>query len=87
MTWSPHITVATVIPDGNKYLLVEEWSNKRLVLNQPAGHLDQNETLIEAAVRETLEETGWSVNIQAIIGIYLLEASNGITYHRTCFLA
>ena len=87
MTWSPHITVATVVPDGDRFLLVEEWADQKLVINQPAGHLDPNESLIEAAIRETLEETGWLVSIESVIGVYLLTAINGITYHRTCFLA
>jgi 8-oxo-dGTP pyrophosphatase MutT (NUDIX family) len=87
MTWSPHITVATIVPDGDRFLLVEEWADNLLVYNQPAGHLDPDESLINAAVRETLEETGWQVNVRSIVGIYLLKAANGVTYHRTCFLA
>ena len=58
------------------------------MLNQPAGHLDPNETLIEAAVRETLEETGWDVEPTAVVGLYLYTApSNGVTYQRVCFAA
>jgi 8-oxo-dGTP pyrophosphatase MutT (NUDIX family) len=58
------------------------------VLNQPAGHLDPNETLTEAAVRETLEETGWDVEPTGVLGIYLYTApSNGVTYQRVCFAA
>ncbi|MDK1022994.1 MAG: NUDIX hydrolase [Gammaproteobacteria bacterium] len=87
MTWSPHITVATIVPDGDRFLLVEEWADNRLVLNQPAGHLDPDESLIEAAVRETREETGWQIEVRSIVGIYLYKAVNGVTYHRTCFLA
>ena len=87
MTWSPHITVATIVPDGDRFLLVEEWAYNLLVFNQPAGHLDPNESLIEAAIRETREETGWQIDVQSIVGIYLLKAANGVTYHRTCFLA
>lgn len=87
MTWSPHITVATIVPDGDRFLLVEEWADNRLVFNQPAGHLDPDESLIDAAVRETREETGWQVEVQSIVGIYLFKAANGVTYHRTCFLA
>lgn len=53
----------------------------RLVLNQPAGHLEANESLREAALRETLEETGWDVELTALLGIYLYTApSNGVTY-------
>ncbi|MEW6461993.1 MAG: NUDIX hydrolase, partial [Pseudomonadota bacterium] len=60
----------------------------RLVLNQPAGHLEANESLREAALRETLEETGWDVELTGLLGIYLYTApSNGVTYQRVCFSA
>ena len=86
MTWQPHITVATIVEDNGKFLMVEELKGGRAVLNQPAGHLDPHETLIEAAVRETLEETGWDVEATGIVGIYLYTApSNGVTYQRICF--
>ena len=88
MTWQPHITVATVVEDNGRFLMVEELKHGRVVLNQPAGHLDPNETLTEAAVRETLEETGWDVEPTGITGIYLYTApSNGVTYQRVCFIA
>ncbi|WMR35883.1 NUDIX domain-containing protein, partial [Metapseudomonas otitidis] len=58
MTWQPHITVATVVEDQGRFLLVEEEADGRAVLNQPAGHLEADETLPQAALRETLEETG-----------------------------
>jgi 8-oxo-dGTP pyrophosphatase MutT (NUDIX family) len=60
MDWQPHITVATIVEDNGRFLMVELKAGRN-VLNQPAGHLDPNETLTEAAVRETLEETGWDV--------------------------
>ena len=86
MDWQPHITVATVIEDQGRFLLVEEMAEGRAVFNQPAGHLEANESLIEAALRETLEETGWEVELTAVIGIYLYTApSNGVTYQRVCF--
>jgi len=88
MGWNPHITVATLVHRQNSFLLVEESDENVLVLNQPAGHLNENETLEQAAVRETLEETGWRVQLQRITGIYLYTApSSGITYLRTCYLA
>ena len=88
MTWQPHITVATIVEDNGRFLMVEELKGGRAVLNQPAGHLDPNETLTEAAVRETLEETGWDVEATGIVGIYLYTApSNGVTYQRVCFSA
>ena len=88
MTWQPHITVATIVEDNGRFLMVEELKGGRAVLNQPAGHLDPHETLTEAAVRETLEETGWDVEATGIVGIYLYTApSNGVTYQRICFAA
>ncbi|MBH3403995.1 NUDIX hydrolase [Pseudomonas glycinae] len=88
MDWLPHITVATIVEDNGRFLMVEEHKAGRNVLNQPAGHLDPDETLIEAAVRETLEETGWDVEPTAVVGIYLYTApSNGVTYQRVCFSA
>ncbi|MBV4457786.1 NUDIX hydrolase [Pseudomonas sp. COR58] len=88
MAWQPHITVATIVEDNGRFLMVEEHKAGRNVLNQPAGHLDPDETLIEAAIRETLEETGWDVEPSAVIGIYLYTApSNGVTYQRVCFSA
>jgi len=88
MTWQPHITVATIVEDNGCFLMVEELKGGRAVLNQPAGHLDPHETLTEAAVRETLEETGWDVEATGIVGIYLYTApSNGVTYQRVCFIA
>lgn len=88
MSWNPHITVATVVEDQGRFLLVEELSGGQAVLNQPAGHLEANESLLQAALRETLEETGWQVELTAIIGIYLYTApSNGVTYQRVCFAA
>ena len=88
MTWQPHITVATIIEDQGRFLLVEELKGGRLVLNQPAGHLEADESLRQAALRETLEETGWDVELTGVVGIYLYTApSNGVTYQRVCFAA
>ncbi|MBD8682692.1 NUDIX hydrolase [Pseudomonas sp. CFBP 13719] len=88
MTWQPHITVATIIEDRGRFLFVEEMKGGRLVLNQPAGHLDPDENLMQAALRETLEETAWDVELTGVVGIYLYTApSNGVTYQRICFSA
>lgn len=88
MTWAPHVTVATIIERDNRYLMVYEEADGKTVYNQPAGHLDPNETLQAAAVRETLEETGWVVELTGVVGINLYTApSNGITYFRTTFIA
>lgn len=88
MRFTPHVTVATLIEDQGRFLMVEEMSDGRAVLNQPAGHLEADESLIQAALRETLEETGWEVELTAVTGIYLYAApSNGVTYQRVCFAA
>lgn len=88
MTWQPHVTVATVIEDDGRFLLVEERCNGQLVYNQPAGHLDPDESLIQAAARETLEETGWTVEIAGVVGAALYTSPhNNVTYHRTTFFA
>lgn len=88
MRFTPHVTVATLVEDQGRFLMVEEISDGRAVLNQPAGHLEADESLIRAALRETLEETGWEVELTAVTGIYLYTApSNGVTYQRVCFAA
>ncbi|WP_312934282.1 NUDIX hydrolase [Pseudomonas sp.] len=88
MTWHPHITVATVVERDGRFLMVEEFKAGQHVFNQPAGHLEPNESLREAALRETLEETAWEVELTGLVGIYLYTApSNGVTYQRICFAA
>lgn len=88
MTWAPHVTVATIIERDQKFLMVYEEADGKKVYNQPAGHLDPHETLQQAAIRETLEETGWTVKLTAVVGINLYVApSNGVTYLRTTFIA
>lgn len=67
---TPHLVVATVVEREGRFLCVEERIAGRLVINQPAGHYEAGETLIEAAVRETLEETGWRVQPTDVLGIY-----------------
>lgn len=71
MRWSPRVTVAAVVERHGRFLMVEETSGGRLVINQPAGHLEDNESLSEAMVRETLEETAWHVRPVSIVGVYL----------------
>lgn len=84
----PHVTVATVIEKDGKYLMVEETGDDQTVLNQPAGHLEENETLAEAAIRETLEETAWEIRLTGVLGTSLYTSSNnGISYYRTTFIA
>lgn len=82
----PHCTVATVIERQQKYLLVLEERHGRLLYNQPAGHLEAGESLIDAAARETLEETAWQVQIRAYLGVSVYRApANGVSYVRHSF--
>jgi 8-oxo-dGTP pyrophosphatase MutT (NUDIX family) len=85
MVWKPDVTVAAVIERGAKFLLVEERIRGRLVFNQPAGHLEDGESLLQAVVRETLEETAWSFTPEALIGVYLWRSQRGHTTLRFAF--
>ena len=68
--WRPDVTVACIVPQDGKFLLVEEDVKGRRVLNQPAGHLESGESLPAAALRETCEETGWDVELTHLVGVY-----------------
>jgi 8-oxo-dGTP pyrophosphatase MutT (NUDIX family) len=92
--WQPDVTVATVVVRDGRLLCVEEQANGRgLVINQPAGHLEPDESLLDAALRETREETGWDVRLTAFIGAYQWKApvrdseSDGRHYLRFAFAA
>lgn len=87
MPWLAHSSVATVVERDGLFLMVEERDGGRLVFNQPAGHLEAGETLFAAALRETLEETAWEVELEALLGLYHYPAPNGVTYIRHCFVA
>lgn len=83
----PDVTVATVVPRDGRLLFVEERVRGELVLNQPAGHLEAGESLYEAALRETLEETGWAVRLTHFIGLYRWDADDGNAFIRVAFAA
>ena len=86
--WYPHVTVATVVEKDHRFLTVHEQADDLEVYNQPAGHLEPGESLVEAAVRETREETGWLVEPTAVLGLSQFKSPiNGITYLRTTFIA
>jgi 8-oxo-dGTP pyrophosphatase MutT (NUDIX family) len=71
VVWKPHVTVAAIAERDGRYLIVEEEIHGKRVFNNPAGHLDPGESLIDAVRRETLEETGWDFEPDAVSGIYL----------------
>ena len=85
--WQPDVTVATIVVRDGKLLMVEVRAQGRLVFNQPAGHLEPDESLLEAARRETLEETGWDVEPTAFVGAYQWKAETGRHYLRFAFAA
>ena len=83
-----HLTVATVVERDGLFLLVEETRDGVQVINQPAGHVEPGESVLDAAVRETLEETGWRVRLTGFIGFsHHLAVASGITYYRVSFVA
>lgn len=83
MIWKPHATVAAIIERESKFLMVEELIRGERLYNQPAGHLDPDESLIDAVIRETQEESAWQFIPQAVTGIYLWKhPGNGETFLR-----
>ena len=85
MVWKPDVTVAAIIERSGRFLLVEERIRGRLVLNQPAGHLEDGEALLDAVIRETLEETAWQFTPEALLGIYQWRSARGHTTLRFAF--
>ena len=84
--WKPSVTVAAVIERDGRFLLVQEQAEDRLVLNQPAGHLDPGESLLEACRREVLEETAHRFEPTGLVGIYRWHyAPKDATFLRFCF--
>jgi len=85
--WKPNVTVAAVIEQDGRFLLVEEETADGLMLNTPAGHLDPGESPAEGCVRETLEETAHHFAPNALIGIYMARTvrEEDITYMRFAF--
>lgn len=86
MIWKPHVTVAAVVERDGKYLLVEEEIDGGLAFNQPAGHLEEGESLLAAVVREVLEETAYRFKPTALVGVYNWQhPEKKITYLRFAF--
>src|SRR5260221_1955532 len=86
MVWKPDVTVAAVVERDGRFLLVEEHTERGLLFNQPAGHLEAGEPLVAAVVRETLEETAWEFTPEHLIGVYRWRPPGSeITYLRFAF--
>lgn len=85
--WPPHVTVATLVERDGKFLFVYEQTDQGPRINQPAGHLEPGETLAEAALRETLEETRWQVALTGFLGVSSYLAPNGVLYVRSTYVA
>jgi len=84
--WKPNVTVAALIEDRGRFLLVEEHTSDGLMLNQPAGHLEEGESLVEACVREAMEETAHPFTPRELVGIYQWRRPDGeVTYLRFAF--
>lgn len=86
MLWKPHVTVAAVIERGGRFLVVEEETASGLRINQPAGHLEQGETLIQAIRREVREETAWGFEPDYLLGVQLWRRNpESTSFLRFCF--
>lgn len=86
MVWKPNVTVAAVVERDGKYLLVEEETDTGLAFNQPAGHLEEGESLVDAVVREALEETAYRFKPTHLVGVYNWQhPTKDVTYLRFAF--
>jgi len=92
--WKPSATVAAIIEQDGRFLLVEEHTPEGLRLNNPAGHLDPGESLEDGCAREALEETAHIFYPGAIVGVYMSRflrpardkaPAQDITYLRVAF--
>ena len=86
MIWKPSVTVAAIAERDGRFLLVEEHTNRGRLFNQPAGHLDPGESLIDAVARETLEETACTFEPRDLLGVYQYHSrTDDVTYIRFAF--
>jgi len=86
MVWKPDVTVAGLVEREGRFLVVEERIGGRVVFNQPAGHVEDGESLLAAVRRETLEETAWHFEPEALLGLYLWRSARGHTTLRIAFI-
>lgn len=88
LRWTPRSTVAAIVELDNRFLMVEEMIQGERIFNQPAGHLEEQERFVDAVKRETLEETGWTVEPTDLLGLYVYQTKDrSLTFHRVCFVA
>jgi len=90
LRWKPNVTVAAIMAQGGRYLMIEEHTPEGLRLNNPAGHLDPGESFLEGCAREALEETAHTFKPEALVGVYLSRfqrtaTGEDITYVRFAF--
>ena len=84
--WKPNVTVAAVIEQNGKFLLVEEHTSQGLKFNQPAGHLEANESILQAVIRETREESAYDFEPEHLVGVYRWHANtSNTTYLRFAY--
>ncbi len=87
MIWKPNVTVAAIIETDGRFLLVEEETAEGVMFNQPAGHLENGETLLEGVARETWEETAHHFEPTALLGVYHWKhPKRDLTYLRFAFV-
>lgn len=85
--WSAHVTVAAIVEENGQFLLIEEETDRGNRFNQPAGHLEDNESLLEAVIRETQEESAYQFTPSALLGIYQWKHEhNNSTYLRFAYI-
>jgi 8-oxo-dGTP pyrophosphatase MutT (NUDIX family) len=87
VVWKPDVTVAAVVEREGRFLFVEERVRGALVLNQPAGHLEADESLVAATIRETLEETAWEIEPTGLVGVYQWTSPDGLGFLRVALAA
>lgn len=85
MVWKPRLTVAAIVEQQGRFLMVEESIEGRSTLNQPAGHVEDGESILDAVVRETREETAWEFHPESLVGLYRWVHPNGETFLRAAF--
>ena len=83
--YKPNVTVACIVQCDDKFLIVEEWIDGEQRFNQPAGHLEANESLLDACLREVVEETGLTIELDGLVGIYQFTASESLAFLRFTF--